>query len=93
MIFNVLLFLNPFTCRYAPIVKRPMSGKRQYMSAMENGYDELDEQLRAKSAAKQIDEPSFEELPVEEAEAAADPSTNTVIKISKQGSNVSEIPL
>lgn len=74
--------------RYAPIVKRPMSGKRQYMSAMENGYDELDEQLRAKSAAKQIDEPPFEELPVEEVEAAADPSTNTVIKISKQGSNI-----
>lgn len=34
------------THRYAPVVKRPMSGKRQYKSALENGYEEMAEQRR-----------------------------------------------
>lgn len=35
-----------FIHRYAPMVKRPMSGKRQYMSALDNGYEEMREQHR-----------------------------------------------
>lgn len=34
--------LSAGNSRFAPVVKRPMSGKRQYMSAMENGYEELE---------------------------------------------------
>jgi hypothetical protein len=61
------------------------------MSAMENGYEELDEQLKAKSAVKIKDEPSVEVLSVDDAEATPNASANTVIKVTKQGSSVSEI--
>lgn len=39
--------------RYAPVVKRPMSGKRQYMSALDNGYEEMAAQNRRDKAKEQ----------------------------------------
>ena len=47
-LFPRILFIINYHCylRFAPVVKRPMSGKRQYMSAMENGYDEMNTQRR-----------------------------------------------
>ena len=83
-------------CRFAPLVKRPMSGKRQYMNAMESGYEELEEQNRIKNEAPQInrnkDDSSLSlvspPVAVVEAETVRSVQNDTVISVTKQGSQV-----
>lgn len=98
----VLMFLFVLLCRYAPMVKRPMSGKRQYMSALDNGYEEMREQKRQsskKDAGNAIDHfppPDFE-LPaidavlsvVEEGAGSlvSPPATDTTVRVKTQEGN------